>query len=465
MLQSVNLSQINAGYVQNKINNSDKKPVRSETNPINQSAASSAALNLYTVNTSLNKTDSEKYLYLLNFLKNIPPSKNSEGLTAPQQLDFLLKNGKLLAKSNDDKSTTLDNLYDIATIERTANLDSKRVISDTLDILVNPRYVTQRFGDIPVDEARNVLSHQKADSQLNQNPNLMNVSASGVCPAASLEVNAAHRYPADYVRWISKLSSKDRALFLNTKLKSISKDPIEAAQILKIFDTKNSNFNFNKSNKLKLTLDDNAYIRANLQQNYWDEGERNIADVIFQSAVMNFATQNTYDSLTDWRAPNFNSNTQGLVEVEKTFVESVFKNREITSLVYQKIDDDQNLLGYTCSFDKIARHITDTIDSGDDVIIGYVLTNETAGITSNPDYNKDIHGAPNKVINGHEITIIDYIRDTSGRINFVCVDTDDDSHDFVIYSSDWLLPKIHHAGYPAEIVKDDEKEIMKQLEL
>ena len=464
MLQSVRFSPVNTRYIQNKNGISDAK-TRPEPNAKAQNAQYPNALNFYTVNTTLNKTDSEKYLYLVNFLKDVQISRNSEGLTAPQQLDLLLKNGKLLAKSNDDKSTTLDNLYDIATTERTANLNPKRVISDTLDILVNPRYVTQRFGDIPSDEAPVVLSRQKPDSQLAQNPSLMNVTASGVCPAASLEVNAAHRYPADYTRWVSQLSSKDRTLSLDVKLKSISKNPIEAAQILKIFNTKNSGFNFNKKNKIKLKLDDNAYIRANIQQNYWDDGERNIADVLFQSAVMNIATQNTYDTLTDWRAPIFNANTQGLIEIEKTFAESIFKNKEITSLMYQKIDDDQNLVGYTCSFDKIARHITDTIDSGDDVIIGYVLTNETSGITSNHDYNRSIHGAPNKVINGHEITIVDYIRDTSGNINFVCVDTDDDSHDFVIYSADWLLPKIHHAGYPAKIVAKDEKEIMKQLDL
>jgi hypothetical protein len=178
---------------------------------------------------------------------------------------------------------------------------------------------------------------------------------------------------------------------------------------------------------------------------------------------MRLGSHNTYNSLTDTRDAIFNSNTQGLVEVEKTFVESLIKNKEITSLVYQQIDDEQNLTGWNCSFNKMSKHITDTLDSGDDVIIGYVLTNETAGITNNSNYNPATHGKTNKVINGHEITIVDYIKDKGGNIKFVCVDTDDDSHDFVIYDGNWLLPKIHHAGYPAQIVKDDEKEIMSKI--
>ena len=112
----------------------------------------------------------------------------------------------------------------------------------------------------------------------------------------------------------------------------------------------------------------------------------------------------------------------------------------------------------------IQQNIIETLKSGDDVIIGYVLTNETAGITKNAGYNENLHGKPNQVINGHEITIVDYIQDKSGKISFVCVDTDDNSHDFVVYSADWLLPKIHHAGYPANIVAEDEKEIMSQVE-
>jgi hypothetical protein len=78
-------------------------------------------------------------------------------------------------------------------------------------------------------------------------------------------------------------------------------------------------------------------------------------------------------------------------------------------------------------------------------------------------YNPKVDGKPNKVINGHEITIVDYQKDNSGKVTFICVDTDDDNQNYIEYSADWLLPKLHHGGFPAHIVEADEKEIMKNL--
>ena len=71
--------------------------------------------------------------------------------------------------------------------------------------------------------------------------------------------------------------------------------------------------------KIKAALDDNAHIRAAIQDKYWDWGERNVADVLVQSAIMQLGSQNTYNSLADIRGGKFNSNSQGLIEIEKTF--------------------------------------------------------------------------------------------------------------------------------------------------
>jgi len=410
----------------------------------------------------LSSTEFAKYNYLTAYLSNIKPGLNSEGLTPIKQLESLLKSGKLLALSNNDSSTTLDNLYDIATEPRAYNLENKRVLTDTLDLLVNPRYVTQNFGDIPSFERQNILAQQDSNSEVLKDNSLMDVTASGTCAAASNEVNLADKYPADFARWVSKLSNKEKVLTLNVDMDSISKNKLDAIAIMNIFNAKIDKFNFKKNN-INVTLDNNAYLRALIQNKYWDKGERNIADVLVQSAIMQIGSQGTYDSLLDTRAATFNDNNQGLVEIEKTYVESLIKNKEITSLVYQKVDDNQNLVGYTCSFDKIKKHITDAIDSGNNVILGYVLTNETSGQTALQNYNPQTDGAPNKIINGHEITIVDYYIDENGKINFICIDTDDDTSDFARYNEDWLLPKIHHAGYPSELVKDDEKEIMANL--
>lgn len=417
------------------------------------------------VNTTLSSADQEKYLYLTNLLKDMPVSENAEGMSPNKQLDFLLKSGKLLSKTSRDKSTTLDNLYKMATEERLEGLDAKNLISNTLDILVNPRYVTQNFGDIPTEAKSKILSVLKPDDEAKSTPNAMDVDASGVCPAASLEVNGAGFYAAEYTRWLEALSSKEGTLTIDLDSKAISKNPLEAMEIIDAMELNRiGKFNFEK-NQYSLKLDTNAKIRAKIQDKCWNYGERNVADVLIQSAFMQLGSQNTYNALTDTRGGEFSTSPQGLIEVEKTFVESVFKNKEITSLVYQQIDDEQNLVGYNCSFDKIEKHIKDTIDSGDNVILGYVLTNETSGRATSEYYNPQNDGALNKVINGHEITIVDYKQDQNGKTVFVCVDTDDDTPDFVEYSADWLLPKIHHAGYPASIVEEDAAEIMKKADM
>ena len=414
------------------------------------------------VNTKLTPEEEKKYTYLLNYLKNTPVSQNSQNLTCAKQLDLLLKNGKLLSKSSHDNSTMLDNLFDIANTKRANGLNPETLISSTLDAVCNPKVVTQTFGDIPQQEKLAILKSLPNNSPLKQDPGAMDVNASGTCAAASIEVTMADKYPAEFARWVSKLSSEEKAVELNVKLDSLSKNKLDAITILNILEAKKKNFSFDKV-KVDVKTDDNAYIRANIQNNHWDKGERSVVDVLIQSAIMQLGSQNTYDALTDTRGGNFNSHSQGLIEIEKTFVESLIKNKEITSLVYQQIDEDQNLVGYNCSFDKIQKHITDTIDSGDNVIIGYVLTNETSGKVASGAYNQAVDGLPNKVINGHEITIVDYKKDASGKLTFICVDIDDDNPEYVEYSADWLLPKLHHGGFPAHIVEADEKEIMKNM--
>lgn len=458
----------NIGIKFNPINAIKAKKVdaktQAATNPIaapNYSTVPVKASNVINnINTSLSSSDTQKYVFLTNLLKDMPVSKNAEGLSPNKQLDYLLKSGKLLQKSSHDNSTTLDNLYEIASKSRVCDLDNKEIISNALDLLVNPRYVTQRFGDIPQAEKQDIQSVVSEDNVVKKNPNKMNVTASGTCAAASLEVNMADKYPAEFARWVNKLSSLDDKLILNVKTDSISSNKLEALEILNLMDVKRDGaFSFDK-NSFAVLLDEGAYLRAKNQEKNWDYGERNIADVLIQSAIMQIGSQNTYNSLTDTRGVGFSSSDQGLIELEKTFVESLIKNKDMTSIVYQEVDENENLVGYRCPLEKIEEHIKSTIDSGDDVILGYVLTNETFGATQSAVYNPQTDGAPNYIIAGHEITVVDYKKDENGKTVFVCIDTDDDNPKFVEYSADWLLPKINHAGYPASIVKGDAEAIM-----
>ena len=190
--------------------------------------------------------------------------------------------------------------------------------------------------------------------------------------------------------------------------------------------------------KVKLAPDDNAYIRAKIQQNYQDNQERSSVDVLMQSTFMQVGSQQSYNSLTDKRTGKFNQNDKGLIEFEKTFTESVVFDKNILSVTYQTVDENARLVGYETDLGTMKRHIVQALDMGENVIIGYTQTDNN-----------------NIIINGHEITIIGYKTDNKGKMTFICNDTDDNISKPIEYTEDYLLPKIHHAALPQEIVEKD----------
>ena len=203
------------------------KPLTTNSSVINQ------------IQTTLNEAQKQKYIELLDVLKNVPPRQNSFGLTPAKQLDMLLKNGKLLAKSPHDNSTTLDNLHSMATTKRAYDLDRIVLLTSTLDILSNPKTVTQTFGDIPDEIQPQIIQHLDDNDPVKSNPREMNVYSSGTCAAASIEVTMADKYPAEFARWVSDLSSEKKSTTLKVKLDSISKNKLEAVNILNILQIQN----------------------------------------------------------------------------------------------------------------------------------------------------------------------------------------------------------------------------------
>lgn len=382
------------------------------------------------------------YAFSTSDTEKISPLDNVSRQT---KLDALLKNGVLLNKNSNDKSTVLQNLAKTIENPRAANIDSLKIAGQIIDVLYNPAIITQRFGDIPKEAQAFVMNKDNQGNFVQGENGSINLQGSGTCVAASVEFHMANKHPAEFARWAESLTSPKVSVEKEINLSALSKNPMNAIWLLREFGVKPENMNFYKA-KLNLKPDNNAIVRAQIQDNHWDMGERSILDVLFQSTLMQLGSQQSYDSLTDTRAGKFNSNPQGLIEFEKTFIESIVENQERTSIVYQNVDNDQNLLGWNCDLSIIQKHITDSIDSGEDVIAGYVLT---AKECNEPADN------PNKIVNGHEITIVGYKKGLDGKLTFICNDTDDDKNKFVEYSADYLLPKIHHAGYPVEIVEQD----------
>ncbi len=73
------------------------------------------------------------------------------------------------------------------------------------------------------------------------------------------------------------------------------KKTLDAVWLLNKFKTPHKIGNFDKAVVL-LKPDENAIIRARIQNHHRDKGERSIIDVLMQSTMMQLGSQQTYNS-------------------------------------------------------------------------------------------------------------------------------------------------------------------------
>lgn len=357
-----------------------------------------------------------------------------------KNLEVLLKNGTLLNNNSNDKSSVLDNLHNILTTQRAPGLDNKVVLKETIATIAYPYRITQKFGDIPKAYADEILKTVKTTSEKDPiNANTINVERSGACVAASIEFNLAKQMPAEFARFASELSSPKVAVNKTIQLNNLANNTLDAVWLLNAFEVPYDMKDFNKA-KLTLAPDKAALTRAQIQNSHKDRLERSLVDVLMQSTFMNVGSQQQYDSLTDVRRGKFNENDKGLIEFEKTFTESIVEDKNKISVTYQIVDENAKLTGYETDFKTMKKHITDSLEMGENVIIGYT----------------QVDGS-NTIINGHEITIIGARQEKNGKLTFICNDTDDNNPNPIEYSEDYLVPKIHHAGLPQAVVEKDVK--------
>lgn len=355
-------------------------------------------------------------------------------------VNTLLKNGILLNNNSDDKSSVLDNLHKIATEPRAKGLTNNGILRDAIATIAYPFLITQQFGDIPEKYRQTAI--QANNTFKTQNPKQtsddINVEHSGTCVAASTEFKLAKQMPAEFTRLAQELSSPELSAYKNIKLENLADNTLNGVWLLNAFEipfTLNKNYN---DAELKFAPDRNAIIRAQIQTTDKDPEERTPLDVLMQSTFMQIGSQQSYNTLTDKRSGKFNQNDKGLIEFEKTFTESVVFDKNILSVTYQTVDENARLIGYETDLDTMKKHLLTALDMGENIIIGYTQTNEN-----------------NIIVNGHEITIVGYKKDENGKLNFICNDTDDGISRPIVYSEDYLLPKIHHAALPKEVVEKD----------
>ncbi len=439
-MNGVNFQNINnvykTGNVQLKTLPAENASVRIEypvSAPAFKAEAYTSAL---TVRTSLStKDEKKKYEELSNELH----------LDYRKKLEFALKSGLLLKNNSNDKSTVLDNLYKILKEERDPGLDKINILQECLDILANPYVITQTCEDIPQAYKRQVIG---LITNLSEDPKKIAEARweldnmhTGTCPAASIEFDLATKHTAEFFRMVEGLTSPKHEVVKTIQMDSLSEKSSEAIWLLTKFRTPHKLNNFDTATVL-LKPDENAIIRARIQNHHKDPGERSMIDVLMQSMLMQLGSQQTYNSLTDKRAPNaWTQEDGGLIDFEKTYVESVAEDKNTTSVIYQIVDENGRLKGYEKDFATIKKELLDTLKMGHNIIIGYTW----------PDPEND-----NKLA-GHEITIVGYKTDKNGKGIFICQDSDDDVAAPIEMSEEFLLPKIHHAGLPDSIASRDFK--------
>lgn len=435
-MDSVSLKKIN--YYNNLSVANKKASDTSVTDPNAETKAPAFKADMYTqpvtIRTNLTTKD-EKKKY--NALYEELDSKYR------RKLEFALKSGQLLKNNSNDKSSVLDNLHKILTEDRDPGLDKTTILEECLDILSNPYVITQTCEDIPDEYKKQIIG---LITGLDTNPQKIMQTAweldnmhTGTCPAASIEFDLATKKTAEFVRMVEGLTSPRNEVQKIIKMDSLSEKSSDAIWLLTKFKTPHKMLNFDTA-AILLKPDENAIIRARIQNQHRDKGERSVVDVLMQSTLMQLGSQQTYNSLTDKRAPNaWTQEDGGLIDFEKTYVESVVEDKNTTSVTYQKVNEEGKLIGHEKDFATIKKELLDTLKSGHNVIIGYTW----------PDPENDNRLA------GHEITIVGYKTKPNGEGVFICQDSDDNIEKPIEMSENFLLPKIHHAGLPEAIASRD----------
>lgn len=417
-----------------------QQPQRVASNPIQHAAPRSIGT------TSFNPTSTHG-LGLTNVRCELVTSDEKQKYTdiirvadsqTRQNLQVLLKNGTLLNNNSDDKSTTLDNLHKIITSERAEGLDSRMVLKETVSAITNPFVINQQFGDIPKPYVKPITQYVKPNEQARNssiNTKSLNVQNSSTCVSASIEFALAKQQPAEFARFAQGLTSKNISVEKTIDLSSLTDNKKDSIELLDSFRIP---YKKQGEDKVRVILapDNNAIIRARIQNSHKDEGERSLIDALMQSTFMNVGSQQTYESLTDSRGGHFSADSKALIDYEKTFVESVVQNKNKTCVVYQKLDNEGRISGYTTDYKTMMKQISQTLKSGECVVAGYVFTDPTT----------------QRVTGGHEITIVGVTQDKNGELFFVCNDTDDGKNTPVMKKVSEFLPQINHVGIPTELV-------------
>lgn len=373
---------------------------------------------------------------------------NSCSQASKKGLVYLLNNNVLFDDNSNDKSSVLSNLYKIATTKRANGLTNAIVLDETIRELANPYSIEQKFGTFSRKEINRLIKNKErlyvktqSENPINNNINSYTLNPfSNCCVAASMEFNLASKHPAEFARMVENVTSEQMTIYKKVHLDSMSDSIVNSINDLVDFkvDFENENLDYVT---VMMKPDKNAIIRATKQATSKKHGERSCIDVLLQSTFMSLGTQATYNSLTDTNDSVFSADGRGLTAVEKNFVEQIVEDKNKVTITYQLIDDD-NILQDKGDYNQKVEHLVQSLNHGSNVIVGITYWDKN-----------------NRVTNGHELTVVGYKHNQNKELVFILNDTDDEYQKPIEMKAKELIPRIHHAGIPGELLSSDFKNI------
>lgn len=359
--------------------------------------------------------------------------------------------GRLTDTTADDGHSTIRHLYSIYANPRNKGYNKTVVLEETLRLLSKPQTITQKFGPLSPPAIQKLLAYYQSGKgpqiKGGLDPSRLDVLTSATCVASSVMGRMVEHTPSEFCRHIAELTGPKSAFYEKAYADEISpEDPSQARQILSDYGIPATEMKDSKKPGywIKVNLPYSGVIRAQNQQASHPNGTQGVVESAYQAALTHLVVR-TYDPGLDTRVENGKmEDYKGLEEDKKTLMESIIgDNTGVISVTYQFTgtgrasgSDEAYLVGYYRGFEKTTRDLTTAIDSGTDVIVGFTDTDDTS--------------TTGRINMGHEIRVVGYKKSPTGQIIFKVADSDDDIPNYVWRTAQELVPKIHHAGFPAK---------------
>ena len=369
-----------------------------------------------------------------------------------QNLMSLLGNGKLLDTNAEDHRSTLAHLYDIMMVPRASGLQGKTVLEETLKLLAAPDGISQKFAPLlpPYEQALIQFYNSGRGPKLARPVKAEDIFPhSATCVAASVMQTIFSHQPSEAARHIAELTSPRRYFTERAAFNDISPDnPLLASQKLAQYGIKNTQLIGPGAYQVNVKLSDQNLLRTLSQQSNHQPGTQSVIESAYQLALMELADPSFDAGLATLVKPDGTLDQDpGIVADRKTLMESIIKDTgPVSQIDYQVTAADRAnepyLMGYLRSFEKTGNDLVQAVDSGNNVIIGIVETDNT-------------DPGRGRLNMKHEVTVTGYHylnnEKSLNNLIFKIIDSDDNNDKAIYRRATDLIPQIHHAGLPQAI--------------